>query len=1081
MSTDHSDPLSADLADTARLEQTVEQLQRDTHKASIKRALFGGADEAPRIGRFCLLRVLGEGGMGTVYAAYDERLDRRVALKLVRGDGNDESRARMLREAQAMAKLSHPNVVPIFDVGEHEGHLYIAMEFVRGRTLAQWQHEDEPPFALILDKYLEAGRGLAAAHAEGIVHRDFKPHNAVVGTDCRVRVLDFGLAGMYDEPPQTLADATPLPRPAPGGLATPLTQTGTVMGTPAYMSPEQAVGDPIDHRSDQFAFCVALWEAVYGSRPFTGRSAVEIFTAAAKGDFREPEDCDTPAWFRPALERGLASRPEDRWPDMQQLIEQLSPPPPAPPRPRRWPMLTAIGLLVAGLVGLGWQRSQQCRNVAAELDDTWNPTRRQALRDEIAATTVAEAADTATQIDRALDSYAQAWRQQRREICETSRSGRGQSKLELLRLTCLESRQRALDALIGGLERPTAARVATALGAASQLPTIGSCGDDAYVAAKMSVPEEPARRAEVEAIRDELSQISSLAFVDQDSDDSIARLTTLEQRASAVQFPQVRLEVLNRLTWAYSLADDPERAMQAADVAYTLIGSPSDMAETLTLRAPLHAEAGDHHRAILEAKRALSLLETGFGHDTVVLYQARLALGFALLEQGHRDQALEQLRRARQVIVERVGEHHPAIGFIRSMEFAASLDYIHQLAQARRRVEEAEQADPPSTDALLSTLSDLSVAQMLTGDIEGCIQSAERALALIGDKPLDDPARIQAEVALTYGWLMRGEYMRALTRAREALAVFDAPPSIILLQSVLGLDAITVEALVALGRPQEALAEPSVMARGVSQSMMNRLGDMSFIKLPAYLALGHYQRAADDARQFITQTIERMGGESLSIAELYLQLGYALIGLGQYDDALSVLKNAETLVPESLPEYPALTTIAYHRGLVDWMRGEHASASSHLHQALTRMAATTPSTNPKLALVRAHIAAVQWNTGARDEAYQAMRDAVAAYREALGPQTPAVARGWGLLALMAEAQRDPATIERARTALHELEQANPGNETIIGVRELLDVVLADRRADPASIAAAAEAAHARGFPLLARFAVETTRARARWP
>ena len=1064
MSVDQGDQPSAELAETVSLEPPL----RDTHQAGIKRMQSGSADEAPRIGRFSLLKVLGEGGMGTVYAAYDDRLDRRIALKLVKGDGNDESRPRMLREAQAMAKLSHPNVVPIFDVGEHDGHLYLAMEFVKGRTLARWQREREPPFSVILQKYLEAGRGLAAAHAEGIVHRDFKPHNAIIGTDGRVRVLDFGLAGTHGEQRLTQPHSTQLPAPVQGGFATPLTQTGAVMGTPAYMSPEQAVGDEVDHRSDQFSFCVALWEAVYGSRPFQGQSTVEVFTAAAKGDFSEPDDRDVPTWLRSVLERGLRSKPGDRWPDMQKLLEQLSPPPQAPLRPRRWPMLTAIGVLVASLVGLGWQRNQQCSDVEAELDDTWNPTRRQALREEIAALEVEGAADTARQVDRALDAYARAWRAERRALCEASH--RGPSHLELLRLACLENRHQALDALIGALEQPTAARVATAVDAVARLPTIRSCHDDAYVAANMAVPEDANRRAEVEAIRDELAQIAIVEFVDENSAEQIARLVALDQRAAAVQFPPVRLEVLNRLTWVYWFLDDTERAHEAADTAYTLVGSANATAESLSLRAMLYVRAGDQHHAILASRRALSVLETSSDRDSIGPYYARLALAQALLEQGDTDEALEQLRLTRQLLIDRVGEHHPGVRAIRTMELNAVRDYDQWVTDALRRVERAKRADPPDPDALASALLELSMAQMLTGDLEELVPNVEQALALIDDKPPDDPARIQAASIIAYRLLMRGEYARALRSAHEALAALDTPPPFTTTQHILVLEEVKAMALAELGRAQEALAAPNVMIRSMPPVIKNRFKSTSIAKAPALLALGHYRQAADAVDRFVGALSQRMGGKPIWFAVFHAQIGYARMGLGQYENALSALGDAEDAVPDSLPEHPLLASIAHFRGLVHWMRGEHATASNHLHDALERSVMFAPPTSPNIALIRACIAAVQWTTGPKDEALSAMHDATTMYREALGADTPAVARGWGLLALMAHAQGDRVTVDRAQAALDELERVHPNNETITGVRALLDVAIADRRAAPARIVAAADTAHARGLLLLARLA-----------
>jgi len=212
----------------------------------------GAAEGAVRIGRFQVLEVLGRGSMGVVYAAFDEALDRRVALKVIRRDtGRREAvRPRMLREAQGLARLSHPNVVQVYEVGEIAGQLFIAMEFLQGRTLLEWLAERPRDWQAIVDVFAQAGRGLAAAHAAKLVHRDFKPENAIVADDARVRVVDFGLVRGDREPDD---DAQP-PGPSRSLSGLRITQSGAVIGTPAYMSPEQHLRRSVDARSDQFSF-----------------------------------------------------------------------------------------------------------------------------------------------------------------------------------------------------------------------------------------------------------------------------------------------------------------------------------------------------------------------------------------------------------------------------------------------------------------------------------------------------------------------------------------------------------------------------------------------------------------------------------------------------------------------------------------------------------------------------------------------------------------------------------------------------------------------------------------------------------
>jgi serine/threonine protein kinase len=235
-----------------------------------------------QVGRYVLLDAVGSGGMGVVYAAYDPELDRKVAIKLLRFDrlgseAGERDRLRLQREAQAIARLSHPNVVHVYDVGTFGDQVFVAMEFVAGRTLRQWAEEEPRPWREVVDRFALAGRGLAAAHAAGLIHRDFKPDNVLLGDDGRVRVVDFGLARPAGQQPAPEGERTP----SGGTLAHPLTEWGVVVGTPAYMAPEQLRGEASDERSDQLSFCVSLYETLYGERPFPGGSSSPGHRSAA--------------------------------------------------------------------------------------------------------------------------------------------------------------------------------------------------------------------------------------------------------------------------------------------------------------------------------------------------------------------------------------------------------------------------------------------------------------------------------------------------------------------------------------------------------------------------------------------------------------------------------------------------------------------------------------------------------------------------------------------------------------------------------------------------------------------------------
>ena len=301
-----------------------------------------------RVGRYEICGVLGTGAMGVVYRARDPQLDRALAIKVVRTEGASRSRGtRLMREAQAMARLRHANVVPIFDVGLADDAVFVAMPLLEGGTLNSWLRGAPRPLDAVLDRFVAAGQGLAAAHAAGLVHRDFKPDNVLLGEAGEVQVADFGLARV------AALDGRP---------SDPASHLGHVVGTPAYMSPEQLRGRPSDARADQFSFCIALWESVYEDRPFGKPSStddpLQARLEAIEGGPVAPRR-ERPAWIAQVLARGLAADPEDRWPSMQALLDAIAEHR-APPR-RPWRLALGLGVLAAAaaIAAIAWpERSE---------------------------------------------------------------------------------------------------------------------------------------------------------------------------------------------------------------------------------------------------------------------------------------------------------------------------------------------------------------------------------------------------------------------------------------------------------------------------------------------------------------------------------------------------------------------------------------------------------------------------------------------------------------------------------------------------------------------------------------------------
>ncbi|HEY5924839.1 MAG TPA: serine/threonine-protein kinase [Kofleriaceae bacterium] len=433
------------------------------------------------VDRYVILGTLGRGGMGVVYKAFDPDLDRPIALKLVavgNGSDADDSRARLVREAKTLAQLSHPNVVAVHDVGSHDRDVFVAMEFVAGRTLRAWLQDNHSPRD-ILAVFRAAGAGLAAAHRLGIVHRDFKPENVMVGDDGRVRVLDFGLA----RPGQRSVARPSLPSISAGQDAD-LTRAGAIMGTPAYMAPEQDLGNEVDGRSDQFSFCASLYEALYRQRPFLGYTYAEIADRRLAGEVQPVSRVrGVSSRIRRALLRGLRVDPAERNASMDALLVELG-----GPRKRTKLALAALALTTLGAGGWAtWVTTHEapstdelCATSASEIERIWNPARRAAL---IKSFERLGARDTALQVTDRFDRYAADWTSRRAGVCKQMVDGdrvRNHDDHVSSRMQCLRSRLIKLDATVTVMiEAPTEPIVKRAGEVVDELPPLAPCdGND---------------------------------------------------------------------------------------------------------------------------------------------------------------------------------------------------------------------------------------------------------------------------------------------------------------------------------------------------------------------------------------------------------------------------------------------------------------------------------------------------------------------------------------------------------------------------------------------------------------------------
>lgn len=445
--------------------------------------------------------------MGVVYRAYDEALDRRVALKLLRAPGSDHShaRARLLREAKALAQLSHPNVVQVYDVGEWGGLDFIALEFVQGQTLRTWLSERPRSWREICQVFAQAGRGLAAAHDAGLVHRDFKPENVLIDGAGRVFVADFGLARSADP---MLPDTLPASRSNP--TLPRLTALGSLIGTPKYMAPEQFMRVPADARSDQFSFCVALYEALFGRRPFPGETVDELKHSVLLGKYLPPPVLTlVPQWLQDLTLRGLSRDPTRRFPSMHALLAELD-----RVRGRRRLIAAGAAAFALGLAGVVYaQTGAVCRGADDKLAGVWDEQRALVVRDAFLATGLSFADDTFALTRAVLDDYARDWKAMHEEACLAHHRGE-QSDLVLdLRMLCLERRRTELAARIDVLSEDEPSTVIHAVDAVRSLEPVAVCGDPARLLEerqRLDPPRDPAVATRVHTLRRKLAHIEAL-------------------------------------------------------------------------------------------------------------------------------------------------------------------------------------------------------------------------------------------------------------------------------------------------------------------------------------------------------------------------------------------------------------------------------------------------------------------------------------------------------------------------------------------------------------------------------------------
>jgi serine/threonine protein kinase/tetratricopeptide (TPR) repeat protein len=879
------------------------------------------------LGRYQIIDELGQGGMGVVYRAHDADLGRDVAVKLVTiGESPTDTLAtRLMREAQALAQLSHPNVVAVYDVGRVDGGVFVAMELIAGESADLWLRH-QPPWREVVSVFRDAARGLAAAHRVGLVHRDFKPANLMIGADGRVRVLDFGLAraasgissladaaALSDEadtwhgpletsatpalataaepwtvenkrPSRPSADeaaarsespAEPSPRtptersssaisPAPSLLDTPLTQTGAIIGTPPYMAPEQHLGAGCDARTDQFSFCVAFYQALYGARPFVGNNYAELSSNIIKGKIAPaPATSDVPGWVRAIVLSGLEVVPEKRWPSMDAIIEALGRDP-AVRRQRRLRIGGGAALFaVVGVAGgVTWRNlaGPGCGGAERALAGVWDPARKQAVRAAFARTGLPYAEDAFAAATRALDAYAGAWVAMHVDACEAERVRHTQSaELFDLRMECLAQR---LDEVRAKVELFTAADgpvVARAAEVARSLTPLDECADAAALRAPVRPPAAPDTRARVEATRKALATVRAL--------------------------------------WEGGRYADAQKLLSPTLAQARASGWRPLEATALLASARLRDSTGDYAGAARDYRDAAVAAEAGRADEDAA--RAQNGLVWVTGERlGKYAEAHELLREA-QAKVERLGRHDLLQADLDAKVAALSLEegkYPEALTRSQRVLETRQKVLRGDDPALASALSDVADVLSAMGRYDEAIADYRRALgqaerAVGVEHPMCGTLRVNLGTALR----ARGRNDEALAEYRRALAIIER----------------------ADGRDHPTVATISVNLAGV------------------LLDEGRPAEAAPELERALAIWQAALGPDHPNVATVRFRLGQLALQQNRPAEASADFTRALAIWRAKLgPEHPSLMAALDGLGDARLAEGKPAEAEAHYREAL---------------------------------------------------------------------------------------------------------------------------------------------------
>ncbi|MFN0248654.1 MAG: protein kinase domain-containing protein, partial [Kofleriaceae bacterium] len=739
-------------------------------------------DAGAKVGRFEIAESIAEGAMGIVYRAHDPTLRRDVALKLVRvapvplakrgSPDADVSQALLLREAQGLAQLHHPNVVTVYEVGTHEGEVFIAMELVAGESLDRWVRRQPRTWQQIVKVLGRAGRGLAAAHAAGLVHRDVKPANVMIANDGAVKVVDFGLArGISERMSRSNLDGIALQQ---------LALTGKVVGTPAYCAPEQLVGGDVDPSSDVFSFCVMCCEALFGRRPYVAST-----TASLLERMREAPDLPVrprlPAKLRGLLRRGLAIEREQRLSTLEALLDELAA---APSRFRKRVIVAGVAALAvaAPLLTLAFTTraaDDPCAGTDEPLAGGYSPADDAAIRAGFDATRLGFAAPTAERTIAKLVGWRQRAGALRASTCRAARVDRSESpELFDLRMACLAESTRRVGALVRALERPPPILVEGAVSVTDEAIDLEVCTGPRESLVQFRVPAEPALRARYGELRLELDA----ATAERTSGRFAAAVTKATKVAGVAH--TAGLPAIEAHAWKIvGDARNEGHEFAAARDAWQKALVASEAAGLEELRARLYlslarAESNidrreDGARWLAQARAiAPRIADEGFKFD-LVYTEAMVAMS-----RGDYPPAIELMKRA-------IAERERVVGVRDDLDLSLALVGLGTLqwqagANAegdktlQRAVAMRERLLGDTHPGLVDALNMLGSARIVAGKPSESLDVLRRAFAIAVESAGVNAARISHSAAILGTALTSlGQYDEALALIDRALPIYE--------------------------------------------------------------------------------------------------------------------------------------------------------------------------------------------------------------------------------------------------------------------------------------------------------------------